>query len=140
MKLKQRARKPVVVPLFSTTDIAFLMLIFFMLLSLINYRVEVPIDYPEAQTNQKTNAEKNLEVWVDVEGKLYLDGTPGNIRDLELAIIALYQANYETRVHIIADRNTPYYRINAILELLQLLQYRVVSFVVKKCRMKTVCG
>ena len=131
MKLKQRNRRPVVVPLFSTTDIAFLMLIFFMLLSLINYRVEVPIDYAEARTNLSTNAEKNLEVWVDVDGRLYLDGTPGNIRDLELAIIDLYQTNYETRVHIIADRNTPYYRINAILELLQLLQYRVVSFVVK---------
>jgi len=34
-------------------------------------------------------------------------------------------------VHIIADRNTPYEKINAALEVLQILQYRVVSFVVK---------
>ena len=36
------------------------------------------------------------------------------------------------RIHIIADRNTPYKHINDVVSVLQLLQYRVVSFVVRE--------
>ena len=131
MKLKRRKNNIIFVPLFSTSDIAFLLLIFIMLLALMNYRKEVKIDYPEARTALNTSSEKNLEVWIDTEGEIYLNGDPANLRDLEQAVIALYQTDQDTRVHIIADRNTPYFRINSVLELLQLLQYRVVSFVVK---------
>ena len=113
------------------SDIAFLLLIFIMLLALMNYRKEVRIDYPEARTALNTNAEKNLEVWIDIDGSIYIDGDPANIRALELSVIELYQTAQDTRIHIIADRNTPYSRVNSVLELLQLLQYRVVSFVVK---------
>lgn len=132
MKLKLRNKKPVIVPFFSTSDIAFLLLIFIMLLALMNYRKEVKINFPEANTALNTNARKNLEVWVDINGKIYVNGDPANIVSLEYSIINLYRSGEEdTRIHIIADRNTPYHRINDILELLQVLQYRVVSFVVK---------
>jgi biopolymer transport protein ExbD len=113
------------------SDVAFLLLIFIMLVALINYRKEVKIEYPEAKTALRTTAEKNLEVWVDKEGAIYLDGTPSDYSSLELIISELYINAPDTRVHIIADRNTPYDKINSILEILQILQYRVVSFVVK---------
>jgi biopolymer transport protein ExbD len=131
MKLKNRRSKLFFVPLFSMSDIAFLLLIFIMLIALMNYRVEVRIDYPEARTVLNTNAEKNLEVWVDWEGGIYLDGYPADMRELEEAVIELYQNAQDTRVHIIADRSTPYQYINAVVEVLQTLQYRVVSFVVR---------
>ena len=131
MKLKRRRNKLFIVPLFSMSDVAFLLLIFIMLLALINYRKEVSIEYPVAQTVLNTNAERNLEVWIDNEGYIYLDGDPADFRALENAITDLYQSTQETRVHIIADRNTPYSNVNAVVEVLQLLQYRLVSFVVK---------
>jgi biopolymer transport protein ExbD len=102
-----------------------------MLVSLINYRVEIKIDYPEAQSALRTTAEKNLEIWVDVNGRIYLDGQPSGIRELEEKITELYIRDPDTRVHIISDKNTAYENINSILETLQILQYRVVSFVVK---------
>jgi biopolymer transport protein ExbD len=102
-----------------------------MLVSLINYRKEVKIEYPEAETAKRTSAEKNLEIWVDQAGNLYLDGTASDLGTIEAGIIAAYQNAPDTRVHIIADRNTPFERVNRVLEILQLLQYRVVSFVVK---------
>jgi biopolymer transport protein ExbD len=113
------------------SDVAFLLLIFIMLVSLINYRREVKIDYPEAATAKKTSAEKNLEIWVDKEGGLYLDGLPSDLAVIQNSIIDTYQSAPDTRVHIIADRDTPFEYVNQALELLQTLQYRVVSFVVK---------
>jgi biopolymer transport protein ExbD len=130
MKLKRKSNF-VSVPLFSTSDIAFLLLIFIMLVSLINYRVEVKIDYPEAKTALRTTAEKNLEVWVNLNGDIFLDGNPSDRLAFERKVADLYISAPDTRIHIIADKNTPYNQINSVLEIMQLLQYRVVSFVVK---------
>jgi biopolymer transport protein ExbD len=113
------------------SDVAFLLLIFIMLVSLINYRREVKIEYPEAEAAKKTSAEKNLEIWVDRAGALYLDGVPSDVQAMENRIISLYQEAPDTRIHIIADRGTPFTHVNRVLQTLQILQYRVVSLVVK---------
>ena len=131
MKLNLSKKKPFYIPLSSMPDVAFLLLIFIMLLALINYRKEVKIDYPEAKTALRTTAEKNLEVWIDQNGAIYLDGEDSNLLELEQKIAELYRSAPDTRVHIIGDRNTPYEKIDTVLEVLQILQYRVISFVVK---------
>jgi biopolymer transport protein ExbD len=113
------------------SDVAFLLLIFIMLVALINYRREVKIEYPEARTALRTSAEKNLEIWIDKTGAVYLDGVPSDLRGVDDTVADLYRNAPDTRIHIIADKNTPYEKINSVLEVLQLLQYRVVSFVVK---------
>ena len=131
MKLKRKDGNNFSIPLNSMSDVAFLLLIFIMLVALINYRKEVKIEYPEAKTALRTSDEKNLEIWVDKDGGIYLDGDEADFLVLEYTIAELYRNAPDTRVHIIADRNTPYEKINAVLEVLQILQYRVVSFVVK---------
>jgi len=131
MRLNRNKGKNFYIPLNSMSDVAFLLLIFIMLVALINYRKEVKIEYPNAKTALRTSEEKNLEVWIDREGGIYLDGDSADLLALERKIADLYRSAPDTRVHIIADRNTPYEKINAVLEVLQVLQYRVVSFVVK---------
>jgi biopolymer transport protein ExbD len=131
MNLK-RKRKQMVIPLNSMSDVAFLLLIFIMLVALINYRREVKIAYPEAEAAKRTSAEKNLEIWVDRAGNVYLDGIPGDLRTVENTIGEVYRSEPDTRIHIIADRDTPFAYVHRVLEILQLLQYRVVSFVVKE--------
>jgi biopolymer transport protein ExbD len=130
MKLR-RKKKNFVIPLNSMSDVAFLLLIFIMLVSLINYRKEVKIEYPEAIAAQKTSAEENMEIWINRAGYLYLDGDPCTLQTIENAIGEIYRSAPDTRLHIIADRGTPFKEVHQVLQLLQLLQYRVVSFVVK---------
>ncbi|MDR0465635.1 MAG: biopolymer transporter ExbD [Treponema sp.] len=130
MKLR-RKKKKIFIPLFSMSDIAFLLLIFIMLVSLINYRKEVNIEYPVAQTGLRTNAEKNMDVWIDINGRIYIDGNAADRNALEWKIADLSVNAPDTRVHIIADRGTPYSNVNSVLESFQVLQYRFVSFAVK---------
>jgi len=130
MKLK-RKRKPFLIPIFSTSDIAFLLLIFIMLVSLINYRTEINIDFPEANVALRTSAEKNLEVWINIDGEIFLDGNPSDHKAFEEKVANLYLTAPDTRIHIISDRNATYEKINSVLEIMQRRQYRVVSFVVK---------
>jgi biopolymer transport protein ExbD len=114
------------------SDVAFLLLIFIMLVSLINYRREVKIDYPEsAEAAKRVNDSRNLELWIDKSGVVYLDGLASNLGEVEDKVGELYRTAPDTRIHIIADRNVPFVRVNAVLEILQLLEYRVVTFVVR---------
>ncbi|MDR0557544.1 MAG: biopolymer transporter ExbD [Treponema sp.] len=128
---RNRNRKRFVIPLNSMSDVAFLLLIFIMLVSLINYRKEVKVEYPEAETVKKTSVEKNLEIWIDVQGVLYLNGDASDLQTTEDSIIETYRKAPETRIHLIADKNTRFEQVNMVLQMLQILQYRVVSFVAK---------
>ncbi|MDR2375729.1 MAG: biopolymer transporter ExbD [Treponema sp.] len=131
MKLHRPPRKDFLILLSSMSDVAFLLLIFIMVVSLLNYRREVKIEYPEARRVSRTSAEKNLEIWIDREGQVYVDGLVSDLEEVQNAVDEIYRNAPDTRLHIIADRNTPYRHLNAVISVLQLLQYRVVSFVVK---------
>jgi len=131
MRLKRARDKNFTIPLNSMSDVAFLLLIFIMVIALINFRKEIHIEYATAQTVLNTGAEQNLEVWVDLEGNIYIAGDPADIPLLEQTVADLYVSAPDTRIHILADKNTPYEKINAVLGVLQILQYRTVSFVVK---------
>jgi biopolymer transport protein ExbD len=113
------------------SDVAFILLIFIMFLSLINYRQEIKIEYPEAETAKNTDAEKNLEIWIDRSGELYLNGSLSDLKTLEDSVIKAYQDAPSTRVHVIADRNTQFEKVSRVLKILQVLQYRTVSIVVR---------
>jgi biopolymer transport protein ExbD len=128
-----RKRSDFIIPMNAMSDVAFLLLIFIMLVALINYRKEVKIEYPEAspENAKKMSAEKNREIWIDVNGAFYLDGDACGINAIEEAVADLYVNAPDTRVHIIADRNTNFEKVNEVLSVLQLLQYRVVSLVIK---------
>ncbi|MDR0540389.1 MAG: biopolymer transporter ExbD [Spirochaetaceae bacterium] len=128
----KRGKKMTVIPMNAMSDVAFLLLIFIMLVSLINYRKEVKLDYPEARNAvQRVSEKKNLEIWINKTGDVFLDGTAADIDTVENTIAELYRTAPATRVHIIADRNTPFENVNKVISIMQLLEYRVVSFVVK---------
>jgi biopolymer transport protein ExbD len=130
--MKLARKKPFVnVPMNAMSDVAFLLLIFIMLVSLINYRKEVKVDYPEAEKVENVSEDKNLEIWIDKAGKFYLDGNPASLGVIEDNVADIYRTTPGTRIHVIADKNTQFKNVNEVLQILQLLEYRVVSFVAK---------
>lgn len=129
-----RKRKNCSITTSSMSDIGFLLLIFIMLISLMNQRHEQPIEYSEAMNLEKTQVEKNFEIWVVAGGQVFVDGTEQTAESLEQNIAAAVIANSGVRVHVIADRNTPYKYVDSVVQILQRLQHRVVSFVVQEAR------
>ena len=130
-KIQRRKRKASIATA-SMSDIGFLLLIFIMLISLINQRHEEKIEYSEAKILEKTQVEKNLEIWIKKDGSIFVEGNQLSPENLELMIAGKIAEEPGSRIHIIADRNTPYKYINDVVSVLQLLQHRVVSFVVKE--------
>lgn len=114
------------------SDIGFLLLIFIMLISLMNQRHEQHIEYTEAMKIEKTQADSNFEIWVVSDGSVYADGIPQTPESLEQNIVAAVVANPGVRIHVIADKNVPYKYVDGVVQILQRLQHRVVSFVVRE--------
>ena len=114
------------------SDIGFLLLIFIMLISLMNQRYEEKITYSESTEVEKTDAESNFEIWIQKNGVVSAEGKILAPAALEKAIVEKIAENAGVRIHIIADRDTPYKYVNSVVSVLQSLQHRVVSFVVKE--------
>lgn len=131
MRIRRKARRGPIISINAMSDIAFLLLIFIMLISLINYRQEIKIDYPEAEFQEVTQDDKNLEIWVNSAGGIFHDGKQVSLSALEGIIADAVIEDPSVRIHILADRNTSYRHVNDVIEVLKLLQHRVVSLVVK---------
>jgi len=130
-EIKRERRKPHITTS-SMSDIGFLLLIFIMLLSLINQKYEAKIEYSEATNIEKTEDAHNLEIWVEKNGRISVDGQFLDYEELELLIANSIMEHQDARIQIIADKETPYKYVNGIIDVLQTLQYRVVSFVVQE--------
>lgn len=131
VNIKKKRRNPSITTS-SMSDIGFLLLIFIMLISLMNQRYEEKINYPESRILERTQADKNFEIWVQKNGVVSADGEILDGNGLERAIVGAIAENPGVRIHIIADKDTPYKYVNSVVAVLQNLQHRVVSFVIKE--------
>lgn len=131
MEIKRDTNKAPGIPISSMSDISFLLLIFIMVLTLINYRREIKIEYPEASYYEVVHEEKNLEIWIDEEGAVFYKGEVISLTELEKVIVDSIVEKPGIRIHILADKRTKYKNIDGIMNILRLLQHRVVSLVVK---------
>lgn len=135
---KRKSRVTESIPTCSMADIAFLLLIFFMVTTVFRKETPLKIAWPEASALRKTEFKnKNiLHVWVNKdderspgineEGWVYVDDVAYNLTDLsrQAALVEklkLESAELKGRILIAfrADRNTPYNKINLILEMLK---------------------
>jgi len=134
MKIKRKKRYNPYIPVCSMSDIAFLLLIFIMLLSLINNRKEIKIDYPEAENPEVTQKDKNFEIYIDKDGFLFYSGKMVDFDSLEILLVEAINKNPDTRVHVIADKNCKYKNVDSVLNILKLLQHRLVSLVAREIK------
>ncbi|MBP5283629.1 MAG: biopolymer transporter ExbD [Treponema sp.] len=130
VNIKKKRRNPSITTS-SMSDIGFLLLIFIMLISLMNQRYEEKIEYSESLVTEKTQAESNFEIWIQKNGTISAEGKILDMESLEKAVVTAVAEKNDVRIHIIADRETPYKYVNNAVSILQTLQHRVVSFVVR---------
>ena len=75
MKLQRKRKGPITMPIVSMGDIAFLLIIFFMVCS--NFVKESNIEYKQPTAQELTPVEQSaLSVAVDKDGEIYLNGKP----------------------------------------------------------------
>jgi biopolymer transport protein ExbD len=99
------------IPSSSLADIAFLLLIFFMVTTVFQADRDRPIQWPEAGSAQKIDEkQKNiLNIWLERSGTVYMNDQPFAMEDVSAFVAPLYAGSDRALViSIRSDRQTPY--------------------------------
>lgn len=109
------------IPSSSMADIAFLLLIFFMVSTVFRKERDQPIDWANAEATEKIDEKRKniLHVWVDREGTVFINDQIVPYESISAIVRPLYTENRNLVVAIRGDREVPYNQINTITKQLQ---------------------
>ena len=99
------------IPSSSLADIAFLLLIFFMVTTVFQADRDRPIEWPEAEAAEKIDEkQKNiLNIWMEGDGSIFINDQPYSMDDVSQVVAPLYAASDRALViSIRGDRDVPY--------------------------------
>jgi biopolymer transport protein ExbD len=99
------------IPSSSLADIAFLLLIFFMVTTVFPTDRERPIEWPEAEAALKIDEKsKNiLNIWMERDGSITINDQPYELTEVSQVVAPLYAASERALViSIRGDREVPY--------------------------------
>ncbi len=114
MKLSRRKRPQLFIPIASMGDIAFLLIIFFMLTSI--FLKEAHLEVAPARSPDIAELEESMvSVVLDKNGELWLQGIACHPSSLESAIGALIDNRDDKTVMLKIDRDRPYQEFGDIM-------------------------
>jgi len=109
------------IPSSSMADIAFLLLIFFMVSTVFRKEREQPIEWATAEATEKIDEKRKniLHVWVDPEAQVFINDQLVPYESIAGIVRPLYAENRNLVVAIRGDRDVQYAQIDAITEQLK---------------------
>jgi len=109
------------IPTAGLADIAFLLLIFFMVTTVFRRDQKQEIRWVEAEATKKIDEKRKniLHVWVDVNGNIFINDKNIPVDQVASVVRPIYAENRELVVAVRADREIPYSKIDAIQKQLQ---------------------
>ncbi len=109
------------VPDSSLADIAFLLLIFFMVTTVFRTDKEQDIIWPEAEATEKIDEKREdiLNIWVTTAGGIYINDQSLSMDQIRPIVAPLYVESQRLVVSIRADREVPYRVIDEVQEQLK---------------------
>ena len=124
------------IPTSSMADIAFLLLVFFMVTTVLKLEEGLPIALPKAEAAQDIPRENVAHIWVDRTGKISINDMIVAPNAVEGIIAQRVRANPGIIVAFYTDENAPYYVMADIMESLKRASAVRVSFASKKEKMR----
>ena len=115
--LDRKSKAASEIPSSSLADIAFLLLIFFMVSTVFRTDRERPIEWAEAAASEKIDEKiKNiLNIWVERDGSIWINDQPVPMEEVSDVVLPLYaQSDRHLVISIRGDRETPYSYMDAL--------------------------
>lgn len=118
---KRKSRSEGTIPTASLADIAFLLLIFFMVTTVFRRDQPRDIEWVHAQATERIDEKRRniLHVWVERDGTVFISDRQIPNENIAAVIRPLYAENRELVIAIRGDREVPYRQINIVTEALQ---------------------
>jgi biopolymer transport protein ExbD len=128
MRFERKIRASSKIPTASMADIAFLLLIFFMVTTIFKVEEGLSIHLPKAVVGEKVPREKVATIWVDARGRVSIDDLIVKIQDIEPIIAAKMRENPMLIVSFKADEGVQYEIMDRTMEQLKMANALNISF------------
>ncbi|MGH7457919.1 MAG: ExbD/TolR family protein [Longimicrobiaceae bacterium] len=120
--LKRKSKVEGEIPSSSLADIAFLLLIFFMVTTVFRTEQKREIERPEAEATEKVDERRKniMHVWIEPDGSIFINDRRTEPVDIVPLVRQAYiDTDRRLIVAIRADRDVPYRVINEVTEALR---------------------
>lgn len=132
MAVPRRKKLKPSIPLSSMADIAFLLLIFFIVTSVIKFKDESSVIIPQVPKVEVIDQKDREDLWITKDGIFIRKNTPINLEDAELFFLQQSRANPETIVFINGDKRTSFKYVEKAINMLSRAGAQKVVFVTRK--------
>lgn len=135
MNFRHRKKQDLDVNVTPLIDVVFLLLIFFMVSTTFDRQSELNIELPEASGELEETDQKDIEVFIDANGKFSINQHEVINTHIETLLRALREAagtESEPRVIISADKNTPHQSVMAAMDASRQLGFIHITFAAVK--------
>jgi biopolymer transport protein ExbD len=119
--LKRKSKAASEIPSSSLADMAFLLLIFFMVTTTFRKEQKRDVVFPDAEATQKLEEPRKdvLHVYIETDGAIYINDRNVPVENVSGVIGPMWAENRGLVVMLRSDRDVAYSRIDAILKELQ---------------------
>ena len=128
MELRRKAGSGARIPTSSMADIAFLLIVFFMVTTIFKLEQGLAITLPRSIAGEKIPREKIAHIWIDQTGVLSIDDMVISVRDIEPMVLAKLRENPGVIIAFNTDENAPYRAVNEAMERLKLANALRIAF------------
>ncbi len=120
MRIKRRRSLKASIPTASMSDIAFLLIIFFMTVTVFKKAKGLPVQLPYAKTTERILKQRDLaHIWISKEGKVSVDDNLVSPKKVALIFRAKVEENPSLITSIKADKDVPYKYVHDVMEALR---------------------
>ncbi|NPB03233.1 MAG: biopolymer transporter ExbD [Thermotogae bacterium] len=133
MKLKRKREMKAQIPTASMSDIAFLLIIFFMTVTVFRKAQGLPVQLPFAKTTERILKQRDLAfVWIGRNGKVSVDDNIVPPEKVAIIFKTKIAENPALITSIKADRKVKYYYVYKVMEALREASALRVVFATRK--------
>lgn len=118
---KKKSGSDSTIPTSSMADIAFLLLIFFMVTTVFRKERNRDIEWTSAEATEKIDEKRKniLHIWIQRDGSVWINDVLTPFEEISEVVRPIYAENREIVIAIRGDSEVPYMQINTITEELQ---------------------
>ncbi len=116
------------IPTSSMADIAFLLLVFFMVTTIFKLEDGLAIEMPKAEAGQEVPRERVSHIWIDRAGNVSINDNLVAVEQVESLVYAKLVENPGIVVAFNVDKQTQFRRVDAVMEELKAANATRVSF------------
>jgi len=127
MKIKKKLRAPPAIPTSSMADIAFLMIIFFLVSTTMKRDQGLGLTLPGFGQTIKIRKENICNIWINAQEKIALDGKPVSLGEIRPILKDKLDQNDKLIVSLKTDKQASYNAMVSVLDEIKLTEAKRIS-------------